>query len=250
VAAQAGIALAAAGLIAAAKAAARGRLDLIDAVLLTGLLVNLAAYLAGVQAVNITSTREIAPVLPFAAAPAGRRLGDRLAARRPAASSNHPSALAARRDQALRYALVALLAWYAALLGYDAAQPPSPPQYANLAAWLSAHQLTEGLSGYHQANVVTLETGGAVTLRAVTRTKRGLIGAYTWNASAAWFDPAASTASFLVLTAPGAPASAGGEGLTAAEATATFGRPARIYRYGAYLILRWPRADNLLARLR
>ncbi|HEX4291216.1 MAG TPA: hypothetical protein VH021_19985 [Trebonia sp.] len=245
----AGIALAAAGLIAAAKAAARGRLDLIDAVLLTGLLVNLAAYLAGVQAVNITSAREIAPVLPFAAALAGRRLGDRLAARRPAAGGN-PSALAARRDQALRYALVALLACYAALLGYDAAQPPSPPQYANLAAWLSAHQLTEGLSGYHQANIVTLETGGAVTLRAVTRTKRGLIGAYTWNASAAWFDPAASTAGFLVLTAPGAPASAGGEGLTAAEATATFGRPARIYRYGAYLILRWPRADNLLARLR
>ena len=247
----AGVALAAAGLIGAATAAARGRLDLVDAVLLTGLLVNLAAYLAGVQAVNITSTREIAPALPFAAALAGRQLGGRLLpGRRRAAGSNHPAAVAARRDQALRYALIALLACYAAMLGDDAAQPPSPPQYANLAAWLSAHHLTEGLSGYHQANIVTLETGGAVTLRAVTRTKGGLIGAYTWNASARWFDPAASAASFLVLTAPGAAASAGGEGMTAAAATATFGRPSRTYRHDEYVILVWPRGENLLARLR
>ena len=53
-----------------------------------------------------------------------------------------------------------------------------------------------------------------------------------------------------MLTAPGAPAAAGGEGLTAAEATATFGRPAKTYRYDAYLILVWPRGENLLARLR
>ena len=270
----AGVVLAAAGLIAAATAAARGRLDLIDAVLLTGLLVNLAAYLAGVQAVNITSTREIAPVLPFAAVLAGRQLDARLAGRQLAARrlGDDPAARQLRDEPAARHlgqrlatrqlrarpaarhalncALIVLLACYAAMLGYDAAQPPSPPQYANLAAWLSAHQLTEGLSGYHQANIVTLETGGAVSLRAVTQTKRGLISAYTWNASAAWFDPTASRASFLVLTAPGAPASAGGEGLTVVAATATFGRPASTYRYDAYLILRWPRADNLLARLR
>jgi hypothetical protein len=230
----AGLALAATGVVAAA-AAARRRLDLIDAVLLTGLALNLAAYLAGVQAVNITSTREIAPVLPFAAALAGRQLGGRLPGGRPAP---------------LRYALCAVLACYAAMLGYGAAQPPSPPQYADLAAWLPAEHLTEGLSGYHQANIVTLESGGAVTLRAVTRTTGGLIGAYTWNASAAWFDPAAATANFLVLTAPGAPAEAGGEGMTVAEATATFGRPARTYRFDEYLILVWPRSDNLLARLR
>jgi hypothetical protein len=39
-------------------------------------------------------------------------------------------------------------------------------------------------------------------------------------------------------------------GLTVAQATATFGRPARTYRYGDYLILVWPRGENLLARLR
>jgi hypothetical protein len=250
----AGVALAAAGVITAATAAARGRLDLIDGVLLTGLVLNLAAYGAGVQAVNITSTREIAPVLPFAAALAARQLAGRISGDRPDAAHDRPAhdrpALRSRRRHPLSYALPALLACYAAMLGYDAAQPPAPPQYANLTAWLSAEHLTEGLSGYHQANIVTLESGGAVTLRPVTSTGQGMIGAYRWNASAAWFDPAGRTARFLVLTAPGAPAEAGGSGLTIAQATATFGRPARTYRHDSYVILLWPRGENLLARLR
>ena len=233
-----GVTLAAAGVIGAATAAARRRLDLIDAVLLTGLVLNLAAYGAGVQAVNITSTREIAPVLPLAAVLAGRQLGGRLGAGRDRAAA------------VLRYGLCAVLASYAAMLGYDAAQPPSPPQYAGLAAWLPAEHLTDGLSGYHQANIVTLESGGAVTLRAVSPAPGGLIGAYTWNASASWFEPAGHSANFLLLTAPGAPAAAAGEGLTVAEARATFGRPARTYRYGEYMILVWPRDENLLDRLR
>ena len=252
-----GVALAAAGVIAAATSAARGRLDLIDAVLLTGLVVNLAAYLAGVQAVNIASTREIAPILPFAAALAGRQLGGWLLGGRRAAEPDRPAAgrhrPTAGRDRALaglRYGLCVVLACYAAMLGYDAAQPSSPPQYAGLAAWLPGEHLTEGLSGYHQANIVTLESGGAVSLRAVHQTAGGLIGSYTWNASTGWFDPGAHSANFLVITAPGAPATAGGVGLTVAQATATFGRPARTYRYGDYLILVWPRGENLLARLR
>ncbi len=233
----AGVALAAAGVIGATVAAARRRLGLIDAVLLTGLAVNLAAYGAGVQAVNIASTREIAPVLPFAAALAGRQVGGHLLGRD-------------RTRAALRYGLCAVLGCYAAMLGYAAAQPPSPPQYAGLAAWLPAEHLTTGLSGYHQANIVTLETGGAVTLRAVHSISGGWIGAYAWNVSAAWLDPARQTANFLVLTVPGAPAAAGGAGMTVAEATATFGRPAKTYRHDQYLILVWPRAENLLDRLR
>jgi hypothetical protein len=243
-----GVALAAAGVIGAATAAARRRLGLVDAVLLTGLALNLAAYLAGVQAINITSTREITPVLPFAAALAGRQLGGRLAAARLAAGGK-----AAGGDPgvaALRYGLCAVLAGYAAMLGYDAAQPPAPPQYAGLAAWLSAQHLTEGLSSYHQANIATLESGGAVTLRAVRPIAGRRIGAYTWNASATWFDPVGQTANFLVLTAAGVPAATGDEGLTVAQARATFGRPARVRRYGEYVVLVWPRDENLLGRLR
>ena len=219
----------------------RGRSDgeaMLSDLLLAGIVIDMAGYLAGVQAVNISSTREIAPVLPFAAVLAGRILGDRLLA----------------AQAVVRYGLCGVLALYVAMLGYAAAQPPAPPQYAGLAAWLPAHHLTVGLSGYHQANIVTLESGGTVTLRPVTAAGEHLI-AYTWNASTAWFDATRHAATFLVLTGsqlsssaarPGAP-TAGGP--TAARAVATFGRPARTYRYRGYLILVWPRGENLLARL-
>ena len=229
-----------------------GPADLIESILLAGIAVDLAGYLLGVQAVNILSTREIAPILPFAAVLAGRMFGPRLAADRPRRAADRPRRAAdrPRPGRALRCGLVAVLALYAAMLGYGAAQPPAAPQYADLAAWLTTHHWGSGLSGYHQANIVTLESGGAVTLRAVAPAPGGGIGAYTWNASQRWFDPAAHSASFLVLTAPGLPAAAGGSGLTMAEAVATFGRPAQRYRYHAYIILIWPRGENLLARLR
>ena len=198
----AGLALAVAGVAAAARAFLR-RDRLIESVLVAGIVIDLAAYLAGVQAVNIASTREIAPVLPFAAVLAGRRFALPCPAR--------------------RFWLGVLLALYAAGLAGAAARPPAAAQYADLAAWLRAHQLTTGLSGYHQANIVTLETGGSVTLRAVTAGAGGRLAAYAWNASAAWYDPARRAATFLVLPAPGAP---GAPGLTAARARRDL-RPAR-----------------------
>jgi hypothetical protein len=207
--------------------------SLIERLLITAIVLDVAGYLAGVQAVNISSTREIAPVLPFAAVLAGRLLGDRLLAGR----------------AAVRYGLCAVLALYAAMLGYGAAQAPAAPQFADLAAWLPAHHLTAGLSAYHQANIVTLESRGAVTLRPVTVSGGHLIP-YTWNAATEWFDPATQAATFLVLAGPGEPGSAGGSGITNAQVIATFGRPARTYGYRGYLILVWPRGENLLARLR
>jgi hypothetical protein len=220
----AGLALAVAGFLAAASQFLR-RDRLIEAVLVTGIVIDLAAYLAGVQAVNILSTREIAPVLPFAAVLAGRCLALPCPAR--------------------RSWLCAFLALYAAGLGYAAAQPPAAPQYAGLASWLRAHHLAGGLSDYHQANIVTLETGGAVTLRPVTPGPDGRLAAYAWNASAAWYAPAARAATFLVIE--GAP---GSSGLTTARAIATFGPPATSYRYKEYEILVWRRGADLLADVR
>jgi len=233
----AGVILAAAGVLAAARGFTR-RAGLIEQLLLAGIIIDLASYLAGVQAVNLLSTREIAPVLPFAAVLAGRTLAGPLTAA--------PQRRSARR-YARQCALCAALALYAAGLGYAAARPAAAPQYAGLAGWLRAHQLTDGLSDYHQANIVTLESGGAVTLRAVAPAGHGRLAGYAWNASTAWFNPAAHTATFLVLGAPGTP---GASGLTAARAVATFGRPARSYHYQQYEVLLWPRGTNLLDRLR
>jgi hypothetical protein len=53
-----------------------------------------------------------------------------------------------------------------------------------------------------------------------------------------------------VLTAAGVPAATGDEGMTVAEARATFVRPARVRRYGEYVVLVWARDENLLGRLR
>jgi hypothetical protein len=237
----AGLALAIAGVLVAARGFPdrAGRGTFIEAVLVTGIVIDLAAYLAGVQAVNLLSTREIVPVLPFAAVLAGRRLGGK------------PDS--APRRRALRYGLCAVLAVYAAGLGYAAAQPPAAPQYADLATWLRAHHLTAGLSGYHQANIVTLETGGAVILRPVTPGTDGHLADYAWNASTAWYDQAARGATFLVLAAPGWPGwrgSPGSPGLTTAGAIATFGPPATSYWYKEYEILIWRRGVNLLTDLR
>ncbi|MGH3252098.1 MAG: hypothetical protein ACRDOI_38625 [Trebonia sp.] len=230
----AGLALAVGGVLAAARRLLRRdtRVEdgtLIESVLVTGIVIDLAAYLSGVQAVNILSTREIAPVLPFAAVLAGRCL-----------------ALPCR---ARRCWLGAALTVYAAGLACAAVQPPTAPQYADLAVWLRAHHLTAGLSGYHQANIVTLETGGAVTLRPVTSGADGRVAAYAWNTSAAWYDPAAHAATFLVLADRGF-ASPAAPGVTAARAIATFGPPAMSYRYKEYEILVWRRGANLLADLR
>ena len=262
----AGLVLAAAGVAAAASGCLRRR-DLIELVLLAGIVTDLAAYLAGVQAVNLLSTREIVPVLPFAAVLAGRLLGDRLTtATQPPARPNvrtrqrasqrtgqRTSQRTSQRTRRLRAGLGAVLAFYAAGLGYAAAQPAAAPQDAGLAGWLRAHHLTAGLSGYHQANIVTLASGGAVTLRPVTEGPGGRLIPYTWNASTDWFDPARYRATFLVAAAPGADGAdgaAGSTGLSVAQAAATFGRPARSYQYQQYTVLVWPPGSNLLTGLR
>jgi hypothetical protein len=199
--------------------------SLIEAVCVAAIAVNVTAYLAGVQVVNLASTREIAPVLPLGAALAGRLLGERV--------------LAARAGP--RLALGAVLAGYAAMLGYGAAQLAAVPQYADLALWLGAHHLTSGVSGYSQANIVTTQSHGAISLRPVV-SGGGLIVPSKWEASGSWFDPARHSANYLVLSAFGA------FEVPAGEAVATFGPPARTYRFREYIIMVWN--ENLFARLR
>jgi hypothetical protein len=196
---------------------------LVEAVCVAAIVINVAAYLAGVQAVNIASTREIAPVLPLGAVLAGRLLGERLLAPR------------------LMPVAAAVLAGYTAMLGYAAAQPSQAAQYADLTGWLRAHHLTSGVSGYSQANIVTAESNGAISLRPVVAAGR-YIAPRGWESDRSWFDPARHTANFLVLSGFGP------YQVSAREAVATFGQPARTYRYRVYTIMVWN--TNLLARLR
>jgi hypothetical protein len=220
----AGVLLAVWGMALAARRFLRDR-DLVAQLLVAGVVLNLAVYVLSSKANVITQTREIAPVLPFTAAVAGRLLGGRLQLAR------------------LRPLLLAVLLGYLAGLAWESSQPPVAAQNQQLASWLEARHLDTGLAGYWESNVVTLTSGDRVRIRAVA-TSGGRVVPVTRESDAQWYDPVRNTAGFVVLF----PGVTGYPGFTPEQAVlATFGRPARSYHVGAYTILVWNK--NLLRDL-
>jgi len=201
--------------------------DLVDQVLVAAVLINLGAYVVSTQASAVFFTREIAAVLPFSAVLAGRLLAGRLVAVR------------------LAPILLLVLAGYAGGLFYEVAQPSVPAQNQQLASWLAAHHLRTGLSGYWEANVVTLASSDDVQIRQLT-VSGGRVVPYATEYRPAWFDPHLASANFVVLT----PSTASGyPGFTRKRAVlATFGPPAHVYHTGKYEVLVWNK--NLLTQLR
>jgi hypothetical protein len=182
--------------------------DFISQLLLLGIVVNLAAYipstLADHSALNV---REIAPVLPFAAVLAGRMLADRVLTFGPAATIRLPrmrrvgidGAEGARRIKLrlVMIPLIALFGWYSFGLFQQADTPAVANPFAQLEAYLEAHNLTYGVGGYWNASVITVDTGGRVTIRAVSP---ACLQAYAWENKPTWYDPAQHSANFLLLS--------------------------------------------------
>jgi hypothetical protein len=216
---------------------------LIDQVLAVAIVLNLATYLFSIFSSGVLNAREIAPVLPFGAALAARSLAPRVREIRLAPAS--PARRVRLTGPALAGTLLAgtVLAGYAACLGYELAQPTSPPANARLASWLQAHHLAHGLSGYWQASGVTVGTGGQVTIRAVTTGAGGIVP-YQWEAKTPWYDPGTQYANFVVLQNQ-----AGFFNMwqPASEVRATFGPPAQTFHTGPYTILVWK--QNLVPAL-
>jgi hypothetical protein len=207
--------------------------ELIDQVLAVAIVVNLATYLFSTFSSGVLNAREIAPVLPFGAALAARSLAPRLLTRTGLTRTGLAGTVLAGT----------VLAGYAAGLGYELAQPVSPPANARLASWLQAHHLTHGLSGYWQASIVTVGTGRQVTIRAVT-TGSGKIVPYQWEGKTSWYDPGTQYANFVVLqNQPGF----FNQWAPAGEVLATFGAPAQTFRFGPYTVLVWKK--NLMPAL-
>ncbi len=215
--------------------------DMISQILLVAMVVNVLAYVPSTLA-NATdlNAREFAVVLPFGAVLAGRTLAAGLRPG-PAGAGLRPGTAGAGLRRWRRVAAAALLAGYAAGLGWAAAQPSVPPMNARLAAFLSAHHLTSGIGGYWESSAVTVGSGGAVTIRAVLP---GTLQPDQWEAKSSWFDAARNRANFLVTSStPGffnhwQPNPA---------ALAALGRPARTYHVGPYTVYVWNK--NLLAGL-
>jgi hypothetical protein len=200
--------------------------DLVAQLLVTGVAVNLAVYLLSTKANVITQTREIAAVLPFSAALAGRLLYGWLKAAR------------------LVPLLLVVLLGYLAGLTHELSQPLAAAQNHQLASWLMTRHLHSGLSGYWESNVVTLTSGDRIQIRAV-EPSGGRLTRGTRESKAQWYDPDRNTANFIVLF----PGVAGYPGFTQERAVlATLGQPARTYRVGSYTVLVWNR--NLLREIR
>jgi hypothetical protein len=205
----------------------------VDQVLAVGIAANLFLYLA--TTASTQGAHEIAVVLPYAAALAGRMLANWTPgslARNPARSRHlrRRSAYGSRRPLALAGAL--LLSVYLSGLGYELTFPAAPPAGSPLASWLVAHDLRAGLAGYWESSSVTVDTGGLVKVRAVTSS----LSPYLWMTDTAWYDPAVSTDDFVVLSKPSS--------CELVSLHDRFGEPASTYQADGYTILSWHR--NLL----
>jgi hypothetical protein len=211
--------------------------DLISQVLLVAIVLNVLVYVPSTLAdATDLNAREFAVVLPFAAVLAGRVLGGPLAV---GVHDGQPAIVGWLRGARWRAGLAGALAvGYLASLGYAAAQPPVPPANVELAAFLADHHLTSGVAGYWQSSIVTVDSNGAVTVRAVWA---DTLRPYPWEAKASWYDPRSNRVTFLVTDRqpgffnyfqPGA------------AALARYGPPARTYQVGPYTVLVWDK--NLL----
>lgn len=202
--------------------------DLLAPLLAVAVVFNVAAYVLLFSA-SWGKYWEIAPVFALGAALAGRLLAGPLLRPR------------------LKPVLVAgvAAAMFAAVPPLVSARP-AVPDAAPLALWLERHGLRQGIAGYWQASSVIVDSNGQVTMRAVNHDYVGAAGLapYRWESDMTAFNPRTNDANFVVATAPGSYWSAT---VTAAEAIAKFGEPARTYRFGQYTILVWRK--NLLSDL-
>jgi hypothetical protein len=228
-----GVALVACGILITAWRFFRSE-DLVPQLLLAGIVLVVAAYLAGAHAAVLENAREISSLVPFGAVLAARQLTPYLKDR----PSGHRIAVPM---------LGVVLAGYVAGLGVELTVPAVPPENVQLTDWLVQHPLGgTGLSGYWESNVVTLTSGERASVRSLN-VSDGRVIPHDTETKREWWDPARSYADFVVL---GAPADAYGyPGFTKrAEVIATFGKPAREYHVGPYTILQWHK--NLLTDLR
>ena len=186
-----------------------------------GIILNLGAYVLTAQ--KLAATREIAAVLPLGAVLAGRLLAGPILRTR------------------LAPVLAVTAAGYLAALVYGAAQPTVPPMNQNLATWLAAHRLRDGLAGYWQANSTTLDSGSRITVSSVQMNEGKLVPG-NWETSRQQYEPSLHYASYVAVQEGKTDSAAW---LRAAQLT--FGPPQETYRLGQYTVLEW--RTNLLSDL-
>jgi hypothetical protein len=200
------------------------RMDRVAQTLVAGTIIILIAGVFGTyMTAPVVGAHEIIPVLPFCAALAGRLLGGRL--------------VQARLEPVLALGLVC----YLGALAYNDSQPTPTPLHLDLAGWLTAHHLKDGLAGYWESNITSLDSEGQLRVAPLAD---GGAAPLTYESDSAWYNPAVSTANFIVsVSSPPADARL----ISASVLRAQFGQPARTYHFKEYTVRVY--GYNLLTRL-
>ena len=206
-------------------------LDMVSQILVVGVIMLLIVGMFGTWLLVPADTHEIAVVLPMSAALAGRAIPARWLAARGRTRT--------LRDAGLATVLCAQLAG----LGFSATAPAGAPMAENLAGWLLKHDLTSGLAGYWECDMLMLDSGGQISMADVQGPPSG-IEPYRWETKASWYDPATHQADFVITTPNSAP------DLNVSESVLTtwFGRPVGVYHVPPYTITVWNK--NLLPLIR
>ena len=208
--------------------------DRVTRALVVGVFVMLVAGSASPLMIPNGGTHEVAVILPLGAVLGGRVVGSWLAARAWSAQiAGAGRVLRATAAGVLAAAGLGLLC----SLGYAAAQPAVQSRDQPVASFLLAHHLSSGLSGYWNANITTLITGGRVHLAPLD--DGGTYG-YLWVAKESWFNPHDSYANFIVTTTK--PQS--GNDVPLKNVLAWYGKPAESYVVDQYTVVVYHR--NLL----
>jgi hypothetical protein len=205
--------------------------ELIPQLLLAGIVIVVVAYVTGVHAAVLENAREISAVVPFGAVLVARQFAPVLAARGWGRRIAVP-------------VLAVVLAGYAVGLAAELTVSAVPPENAQITSWLENHPLGgTGLSGYWEADVATLTSGGKVGIRPLDVRGGKLLVPHAAETKTSWWSATSSYADFVVLGPPDDHYDYPGF-TNKALVIAKFGEPARVYHVGPYTILWWHK--NLL----
>ncbi len=115
---------------------------------------------------------------------------------------------------------------------------PAPAQRSHqLATYLVAHHLREGVASYPIANLVTVDSGLVLLVRPVTTTAKGQLIAFDRQRDSAWYR---STFSYLVYDT-----SVPWHGVNLQSAIRSLGAPNRVIAVGSYRVLLYPHGFHI-----
>ena len=218
--------------------------DLVSPVLATAIVINVTAYTLSIVSLRVWDAREIVAVLPFGAVLAGRMVPGSL---------DRARLGRVRLTPVLTGGLAGVLACYLAALGYGAAQSPVADNEQAVIPWLQAHHLTSGLGKYTEANLLTLDSRGRITIRDVAWGSGG-DAPRSFETKSSWYDPRHNYANFILTNGGDHYGMDGGGPNTLASliprsaiAALHAGPPAHVYHYKTFTIMVWN--HNLLDNL-